>query len=171
MISRERILAIMPNAQHLDKILPALIDTCNYYEINTSRRENAFLAQIAHESGEFRYLRELASGAAYEGRADLGNTELGDGIRYKGRGLIQITGRANYQLISNDLGVDFISSPELLEQPQYATESAGWFWDQKKLNRLADIGDFVLITKRINGGTNGLLNREEYWNKAKIINP
>ena len=171
MISRERILAIMPNAQHLDEILPALIDTCKYYEINTSRRENAFIAQIAHESGEFRYLRELASGAAYEGRADLGNTEPGDGIRYKGRGLIQITGRANYHLISNDLGVDFISSPELLEQPQYATESAGWFWDQKNLNRLADIGDFVLITKRINGGTNGLLNREEYWNKAKIINP
>lgn len=171
MISREIILSIMPNARHLDEILPALIDTCINYKINTSARENAFLAQVAHESGEFRYLREIASGAAYEGREDLGNTEAGDGIRFKGRGLIQITGRSNYQLICEDLGVDFISSPELLELPKYAVESAGWFWDKKRLNRLADIGDFVLITKRINGGTNGLLNREEYWNKAKIINP
>ncbi len=171
MITREIITYIMPHAQHLNEILPALIDTCNYCEINTSKRENAFLAQIAHESGEFRYLHELASGAAYEGRKDLGNTEQGDGIRFKGRGLIQLTGRSNYQLISNDLGVDFVSNPELLEQPQYAAESAGWFWNLKKLNRLADIGDFVLITKRINGGTNGLLNREGYWKKAKIINP
>ena len=161
----------MPNAHNLDTIIPALVDTCKYYEINTSRRENAFLAQIAHESGEFRYLHEIASGVTYEGRKDLGNTEPGDGVRFKGRGFIQITGRANYQLISNDLGIDFVSSPELLELPEYAVESAGWFWDKKKLNRLADIGDFVLITKRINGGTNGLLNREEYWNKAKIINP
>lgn len=161
----------MPNAQNLDEIISALIDTCKYYEINTARRENAFLAQIAHESGEFRYLHEIASGAAYEGREDLGNTEAGDGIRFKGRGILQITGRSNYQLISDDLGVDFVSNPEILEEPAMAAKSAGWFWNLKKLNRLADIGDFVAITKRINGGTNGLLAREEYWNKAKIINP
>lgn len=171
MITKEIIIGIMPNAHNLDVILPFFIDSCKHYEINTSARENAFLAQVAHESGEFRYLKEIASGSAYEGRVDLGNTEQGDGIKYKGRGLIQITGRANYQLISNDFSVDFIGSPELLETPEYATRSAGWFWDRKKLNRLADIGDFVTITKRINGGTNGLIDREMYWNKAKIINP
>jgi len=171
MITKELIIGVMPNAQNLDIILPFLIDSCTKYEINTPKRENCFLAQIAVESGEFRYLKEIASGAAYEGRADLGNVDPGDGVKYKGRGLIQITGKANYQLISNDFGVDFINSPELLETPQYATQSACWFWNSKSLNRLADIDDFVHITKRINGGTNGLIAREDYWQKAKILNP
>ena len=170
MITKEIILGIMPHAQNLDEILPFLVDSCKKYEINTPKRENCFLAQIAVESGEFRYLKEIASGAAYEGRVDLGNVDPGDGVEYKGSGLIQITGRANYQLISNDFGVDFISNPELLETPEYATQSACWFWNTHGLNRLADIDDFVHITKRINGGTNGLLQREDYWQKAKILN-
>ncbi len=171
MVTKDLILGIMPNARNVDTILPFLITGCDQYEINTSKRENCFLAQVALECGEFRYLKELASGEEYEGRLDLGNTEPGDGIKFKGRGLIQITGRANYQQISDDFGVDFISNPELLETPQYATQSACWFWNIHGLNPLADIEDFVRITKRINGGTNRLIQREMYWNKAKILNP
>jgi len=171
MITKELIQGIMPNVQHLDDIFPFLVEGCLKYEINTPRRENCFLAQVAHESGEFRYLKELASGSEYEGRADLGNTQPGDGVRFKGRGLIQITGRANYQSISNDFKVDFVSDPQLLESFEYASQSACWFWDLRHLNVLADQENFVLITKRINGGTNGLINREMYWQKAKILNP
>jgi putative chitinase len=107
-------------------------------------RETHFLAQIAHESGGFRYVREIASGAAYEGRADLGNTEAGDGERFRGRGLIQITGRSNYAAC----GV--------------AARSAAWFWDSRHLNELADRGDARGITKRINGGLNGYQDRLAY---------
>ena len=171
MITKELITGMMPNVHNLDLLFPFLVDSCTKYEINTPNRENCFLAQIAVESGEFRYLKELASGNEYEGRIDLGNIEPGDGIKFKGRGLIQITGRANYQLISNDFNVDFISNPELLETPQYATQSACWFWNLRHLNPLADQENFVLITKRINGGTNGLIQRETYWQKAKILNP
>ena len=125
-------------------------------------REAHFLAQVAHESGGFNYVRELATGDAYEGRQDLGNTEAGDGRRYKGRGLIQITGRANYKACGDALGHDLIAEPEALEQPVYAARSAAWFWDSRNLNELADRGDIRAITKRINGGTNGLSDRQSY---------
>jgi putative chitinase len=129
-------------------------------------RQAAFLAQIAHESGSLRYVREIASGAAYEGRADLGNTEPGDGVRFKGRGLIQITGRANYQACGDALGLDLIAAPVLLEQPDNACRSAGWFWQSRGLNELADAGQFERITKRINGGLNGQADRLAYFNRA-----
>jgi putative chitinase len=132
-------------------------------------REMAFLAQIGHESGQLLYVRELASGAAYECRADLGNTEPGDGIRYKGRGLIQITGRANYRDCGEALGLDLIAQPELLELPVNACRSAGWFWKTKGLNELADKGNFILITKRINGGTNGWSDRLALFNRAQQV--
>lgn len=138
------------------------------FEINTPERQAAFLAQLGHESGRLRYVEELASGRAYEGRADLGNSEPGDGARYKGRGLIQITGRGNYAKASDALGVDFISDPELLERPDYACLSAGWFWATHGLNELADTGDFRKITRRINGGYNGLADRLALWDEAKI---
>jgi putative chitinase len=139
------------------------------FEINTSARQAAFIAQIAHESGQFRYVRELASGAAYEGRADLGNTMKGDGPRFKGRGLIQITGRANYKACGTALGLDLILYPELLEQPMYACRSAAWFWKTHGLNELADAGDQVKITRRINGGTNGLAERLAYFEIARKV--
>lgn len=139
------------------------------FEINTPARQAAFIAQIAHESGQFRYVRELASGSAYEGRADLGNTMRGDGVRFKGRGLIQITGRANYKACGAALGLDLILYPELLEQPMYACRSAGWFWKARGLNELADAGDQVKITRRINGGTNGLAERLAYFEIAKKV--
>jgi len=163
----------MPNANHngrLDAMLPYLLEGMKKYAINTKLRHNHFIAQLAHESGEFRYMEELASGAAYEGRKDLGNTQAGDGVRFKGRGLIQITGRANYTAVGKALGVDFLSSPELLETPQYAVISACWFWNSRNLNVLADKDDFLGITKKVNGGTNGLSDRKMYLDRAEKYN-
>lgn len=134
------------------------------YEINTVPRQAAFLAQIGHESGRLQFVRELASGKAYDtGRKakNLGNTPEadGDGQRYKGRGLIQITGFRNYVLCGTALELDLIDHPELLEEPGNAAMSAAWFWWNAKLNELADKGFFRTITKRINGGYNGMEDR------------
>ena len=166
-----------------EKFAPFINDTCSRFQINTPARIVCFLAQVGHESGGLFFTEELASGKAYEGNVkDLGNTEQGDGVRFKGRGLIQITGRANYTSIHNDLGIDCINNPALLggknanlctpEQLKNATLSAGWFWNKKNLNALADKIDinkpveedanfdaFEAITKKINGGTNGLSDR------------
>ncbi|KQQ40479.1 chitinase [Duganella sp. Leaf126] len=129
------------------------------FGINTPARQASFLSQIAHESGQLQYVRELASGDAYEGRRDLGNTMVGDGRRFRGRGLIQITGRTNYVACGAALGLDLLGAPELLEQPVNACRSAAWFWKTRGLNELADIGDQVRVTRRVNGGTNGLTER------------
>jgi putative chitinase len=155
------------------KYADAINMACTRFNINTPLRIAAFLAQIGHESGQLVYVREIwgptAGQKGYEGRADLGNTEPGDGRKYLGRGFIQITGRANYQKLSDDLNTDFIGSPQLLEQPEYAAMSAGWFWNQKGLNTLADREQFITITRRINGGTNGLAARQALYAKAKQI--
>lgn len=129
------------------------------FGITTPARQASFLAQVGHESGQFRYVSELASGRAYEGRADLGNTQPGDGMRFKGRGLLQVTGRSNYAACSKALGLDLLAKPELLEQTVNACRSAGWFWQTKGLNALADAGDQEKVTRRINGGVNGLAER------------
>jgi putative chitinase len=128
-----------------------------------------FLAQVGHESGQLRYVLELASGKAYEGRQDLGNTLPLDGVRYKGRGLMQITGRHNYALCGLGLDLPLLENPELLEEPAYAAMSAAWFWHNKNLNALADLDDLLKITKIINGGTNGLADREMLLNRSKEI--
>lgn len=146
-------------APHLNK---AMTD----WQICIAKRQAAFLAQIGHESGRLVYVRELASGAAYEGRADLGNTHPGDGVRFKGRGLIQITGRLNYAKCQVALDLNLIDHPELLERPEFAAASAGWFWFGHGLNDLADQDDFVSITRRINGGTNGMDDRLALWKSA-----
>ncbi|MDS7933589.1 glycoside hydrolase family 19 protein [Acinetobacter sp. V91_7] len=125
-----------------------------------------FIAQLAHESGNFRYMEEIASGAAYEGRKDLGNIMAGDGIRFKGRGPIQLTGRANYQQYGRALGIDFESHPELVAIPSIGLLVACKFWTNNGLNELADRDDILTITRRINGGTNGLDDRKS--NLAKI---
>lgn len=133
------------------------------YDITTPDRAAAFLAQVGHESGGLLYVRELwgptDAQKRYEGREDLGNTEPGDGFRYRGRGLIQITGRANYQQVSDALGLDFVTHPEELELPAFAALSAAWFWNSRDLNALADRGDFRSITRKINGGFNGYDDR------------
>lgn len=170
MITLEELKQIMPYAgNRAETYLEHLNNAMDEFDIDTPQRQAAFLAQLAHESGSLRYVKELASGEAYEGRKDLGNEFAGDGVRYKGRGLIQITGRANYRDCGNDLGVDLTHRPELLETPELACRSAAWFWGKKRLNEIADKGDFLLLTKRINGGTNGYQDRLAYYEKAQRV--
>lgn len=137
------------------------------YEINTPRRQAHFLAQLAHESAGFKTTVEYASGEAYEGRRDLGNREPGDGKRFKGRGLIQLTGRSNYVQASREMGVDLIRSPELAAQFPHALRIAGWFWKTRGLNAIADRDDVIAITRKINGGLNGIDDRKRYLTIAK----
>lgn len=138
-------------------------------EITTPLRRAAFLAQLAHESGELRYMEEIASGEAYEGRASLGNTQPGDGRRYKGRGPIQLTGRFNYRQAGKALGLDLEEHPEKAIDPEAGCRIAGWYWNTRKLNAFADTGEFEAITKKINGGLNGQAQREQYYQKAKDV--
>lgn len=156
---------------NIDKYLPFLNKYFELYEVNTFERICAFLAQIGHESGQLRYVEELASGKTYEGRKDLGNKFKGDGTTFKGRGLIQITGRANYTAISKDLGIDFTANPELLSNSEYAVLSAFWYWRKHNLNKYCTLSesDFKILTRRINGGLNGYADRLNLWNKAKDI--
>lgn len=149
---------------------PVLNTAMQRYQIVGSKRVAAFIAQIGHESGQLVYVREIwgptPAQRGYEGRKDLGNIVAGDGFKYRGRGLIQVTGRANYAACGEALGVDLVNQPEVLELPQYACLSAAWFWATKGLNTLADAGDFLTITRRINGGTNGLAERQAFYAKA-----
>lgn len=126
-----------------------------------------FFAQLLHESGSFRYMEEIASGAAYEGRADLGNTRPGDGVRFKGRGPIQITGRANYRVFGRRIGIDLEQNPAIAAVPSIGLHLALEYWRDRKLNALADADDVVAITRRINGGTNGLTDRKAHLAKMK----
>lgn len=149
-----------------------LVASMNANQVNTPIRQAHFLAQLGHESGSLIYTAELASGAAYEGRVDLGNTQPGDGPRFKGRGLIQITGRTNYTSYGNDRGRDYITglNPNLLAtDPNIAADCSGWFWATRQLNQLADSDDLLTITKRINGGTNGLDDRARRLKLAKCL--
>lgn len=189
MVTFEQLLAIMPaSAARIGLYIEHLNAAMEEFEINTPARIAAFLAQVGHESMEFKHVRELASGAAYDtGRLAqrLGNTPEadGDGQRYRGRGLIQITGRRNHRRCGEALGVDLIAQPELLERPDLACRSAAWFWvkgagqnlspaAQQRcavgcdLNDMADRGDFLGITLAINGGTNGLADRERLHARA-----
>lgn len=168
-MTAELLKQIMPFAslENCEKFAEPLTKAMEKYEIKTPRRQAAFLAQLAHESGSLRYVEEIASGDAYEGRQDLGNIQPGDGKRFKGRGLIQITGRANYKEVSEELKYDFVTNPEALEKPGAASFSAAWFWFSRHLNRLADIDAFEKITRKINGGINGLADRLEHYERAK----
>lgn len=149
-----------------DELAKVLNRTCLAFGINTVTRQGHFLAQLIHESGAFRYTKEIASGEAYEGRIDLGNTEPGDGVRFKGRGYIQLTGRDNYTKYSLAVGEDFIENPDKLSVLPHAALSAGWFWKTRGLNELADEGDPVKVTRRVNGGINGLSERVALTEKA-----
>ena len=164
--------AIMPR-------LP-LTDACLYLvplreamaegSINTPLRQAAFLSQLAHESGELRYSEEIATGTLYEGRTDLGNTQPGDGRRYKGRGPIQLTGRLNYRAAGRSLGLELEEHPELAAEPTVGFRVAVWYWVTRGLNTLADRGTaeaFGAITRAINGGINGLAQREVYYRAAR----
>ena len=169
-ITAEQVKKIMPTAgARAQKYVTVINKWSRHFDIDTPLRMAHWLAQIAHESAELRYTKELASGKAYEGRKDLGNTQKGDGVRYKGRGLIQITGRANYAAYAKFCGYDVVAKPELLEQPVGAVKSAMWYWQTHGLNQQADKDDVLTITKRINGGTNGLASRKAYLARAKQV--
>ena len=173
MTPRELVAATGARIDRAQTFLPYLEDAMHEFEINTPERQAAFLAQIAHESGHLRWLVEIwgptAAQARYEMRYDLGNVKPGDGHRFRGRGLIQLTGRGNYERAGKALGVDLIANPELLGEPALACRSAGWFWREHGCNELADAGQFERITRRINGGLNGYTERLGLWAKAKEV--
>ena len=174
-ITTQQLLQILPNAgQSAGVFVPVLNTAMVRYQILGSLRMAAFIAQIGHESGQLRYVRELGNDQ-YLSKYDtgslakrLGNTPEadGDGQKYRGRGLIQITGRANFADCGEALGLDLINYPELLEKPQHACMSAAWFWASRGLSTLADAGKFDTITRRINGGQNGATDRQALYDKA-----
>ena len=143
--------------------LPACIADAG---LTTPARLADFIAQCAHESAGFCAIIEYASGKAYEWRKDLGNTHAGDGVKYKGRGEIELTGRANYKICGAALGLDLVNHPELAAEFPTAALTASWYWKTHGLNKFADNGDFKAETLRINGGYNGLSSRLAYRAKA-----
>lgn len=185
MITKDQIKAILPGVSHLDEYYPFVVAGMDRFLINTPARMGAYIAQIGEESANFKALREYASGAEYEGRKDLGNTEPGDGVRFKGRGAIMITGRGNYRTTSMELYKDdrLIEHPELLEQPEAAFLSSGLYWRDHQINLICDkeedwhhpgphnYGKFQWITILINGGLNGYADRLANYERArKVLN-
>jgi len=170
---------IMPNlpAAKAATLLPHLNRAMAEYAINSMQRAAAFLAQLAHESGEFRWMEEIwgptAAQRRYEPQTDLskrlGNTAAGDGRRFKGRGPIQLTGRANYRRFGGLLGVDLVVAPERAAEPAVAFRVAALYWANRGLNELADAENFREITRRINGGFNGLADRQKYYARAQAV--
>lgn len=169
--------AIGCSADRAETYAPHIEETCERFGINTPARLAAFLAQIGHESGALRYTSEIwgptPAQARYEGRADLGNTQPGDGPRFRGHGLIQTTGRYNHAKTRDALASlgcpDFEASSDALAEPRWASLSAGWYWQSHGCNELADAGAFEAITRKINGGINGLADRIKRWEKAKAV--
>ena len=159
----------MPRCAHpeyLDYINQALVEG----QMDTCVRQAAFLAQIAHESSQLRYMEEIASGQKYENRTDLGNTQPGDGKRYKGRGPLQLTGRTNYRAAGMALGLDLEANPDQVKLPSVGFRPSVWYWKTRALNALADQNTLVAfrrITRIINGGTNGQADREMFWDRAQ----
>jgi putative chitinase len=171
LLTPDKLRSIAPEAPsgRPEQLAPQLNRTMVEYSINTPLRQAHFLAQVAHESDCFNALEEYASGEEYEYRDDLGNTQPGDGVRFKGRGLIQITGRTNYADCSKAMGVDLISNPRRLADPDLASRSAGWFWSTRQLNGDADRDDVRTVTRVINGGYNGLDDRIQLLKAAKSV--
>jgi putative chitinase len=153
----------------IEKLLPFLNHALPRYEINTPLRIAMFLGQALTETMHFFYLKEMASGKAYEGRLDLGNDVVGEGVKFKGRGIFQTTGDANYKEVAKELGIDCVNNPELLEQPKWAVESACLYWKKRKLNAIADTGDIVKMSKRVNGGLKGIEERILLTTNAKRV--
>jgi putative chitinase len=170
-----KLAAIMPHATQalINRYYKHLVTEMALRSINTPLRRAHFLAQLAHESGSLVYAEELASGEAYEGRVkNLGNTEKGDGKRFKGRGLIQLTGRANYKAYGDDIGVDLTKDgawTTVATNPVLAVGAAGWFWQVKGLNAVADSDDVREVTRIVNGGANGLEDRMRYLYRARYF--
>ena len=182
MLTTEQLQAIMPAlpAAKRATLFPSLTSAIAEFGIEAPARTAAFLAQLAHESAQFRFMEEIwgptAAQRRYEPQSqlatNLGNTETGDGFRFKGRGPIQITGRANYRRFGDILGVDLVADPDRAAQPELAFRIAGAFWSRKGLNELADRATdeaFREITRRINGGFNGLAERQRFYEAARGV--
>ena len=193
---------MVPSAgeETINQYLPALNEVLPKFEINTPLRLAHFIAQIAHESGNFRHSienlnysaaalravfgkyfpteemaqeyhrkKEKIANVVYANRLGNGDTESGEGWKYRGRGLIQLTGKSNYEQCSQDLDIDLLENPDAIcEQEVLSVSVACWFWDKRKLNEIADQDDLLTITKRINGGTNGLEDRKKHLQQCKL---
>jgi predicted chitinase len=175
-ITPELLKAVVPAMPKLkrEQYAPLLTAAMLEFDITNEARAAAFIAQCAHEADNFKTLEEYASGSAYEGRRDLGNTERGDGKRFKGRGAIQLTGRDGYRKVGRALGLSLEEQPELAAAPENAFRIAGWFWTKGKpqdMNLLADRREFKRITKLINGGYNGLADRIQKYERALAALP
>jgi putative chitinase len=188
-LTADQLKAMVPAIKQgaIDAYLPHLNAFLPKYDINSPPRIGGFVAQVAHESANFSAVREYASGKEYEGRADLGNTSEGDGVRFKGRGLIQITGKGNYKWCSRDLFGDdrLLTTPDLLTTPQYAVQSACWFWKvAKPMNAICDHSEdwthewgnpvkgftkIMWMTLLVNGGQNGLAERMANYDRARRV--
>jgi predicted chitinase len=185
MITAEQIKLISPHVQKLDIYLDPLNEGMREFEINTANRVRAYTVNLLHESQSFLYMKEIGDGKQYEGRVDLGNDKPGDGVKYKGRGPIEITGKGMYRLCGLALGLDLITKPELLEDSANGFKASAWFWNYKGLNGVADHSEdwtifiknrqypngkmftkFEWICYKINGGFNGYEQRLEFYNKA-----
>jgi putative chitinase len=202
MASLEQIQAAFPHANpnRIAELYDGFMEAFELFEINTPSRQAAFLAQCAHESGNFnamvenlnysadglqkifhkyfpdseiasQYARkpEMIANRVYANRMGNGDEASGDGFRYRGRGLIQVTGKNNYRACGDALGADLLSEPDLLETSPGAVLSAGWFWAANGLNAYADAGDILTMTKRINGGTIGLEDRKKHYEHAMHV--
>ncbi|MEO1209568.1 MAG: glycoside hydrolase family 19 protein [Cyanobacteria bacterium J06638_20] len=179
-VTLEQMLDIVGSKQHKDRIqamMPGINETCHRFQINTPLRISHFFGQILHESGGFRWLREIwgptDAQRRYEPQSrlarNLGNVSSGDGRRYMGRGVIQLTGRYNYKQFSDAMGMDFVSNPDLVASPQYAVLVGGWYWDTRKINGAADRDDLLRVTRLVNGGKNGLADRRRYLDRSKRV--
>lgn len=182
LVTPEQFKAMFPisGSKLQDKYYPDLENALRKFQINTPPRIAAFLAQVAHESGNLVYTQELADGHAYDNRKDLGNTRpeaiaiakaagKSPGEFLKGEGLIQVTGYNNLLKCGEALGIDAVHNPELLRELPYAWLSAAWFWNVHNCNALADAGLFGHITQTINGGFNGQKERVLYWNRNQVV--
>lgn len=173
MINKKILKQIAPNGN--DQILSDLEKYLDQYlvkyNVTSWLRVCHFLAQAAHESDGFKTLEEYASGSQYEGRKDLGNTKAGDGVRYKGRGIFQLTGRNNYKVYGDKIGINLVDNPKMASDPKVSIMTALEFWNANSLSISADRDDINSITKRINGGFNGLDSRRIYLDRAKKCIP
>jgi predicted chitinase/biotin carboxyl carrier protein len=168
-LTPEQVQQIAPNLslERATQLAGPLTQAMTAADANTAQRQSMFLAQLAQETDGFNTLEEYADGTQYEGREDLGNTEPGDGARFKGRGFIQLTGRSNYEAAGQALGLDLVGNPELASDPNVAAKAAAWYWNKRDINSAADAGDFEEVTRRINGGLTGIDARREYQGRAQ----
>jgi len=202
MITKQQFQTVVPdvNWKYIAPYLDIYIEVLEKYEINTPLRKAHFLAQISHESGSFKFVKENLNYSAkalfavfrkyfptlaaaelcarqpekiankvYANRMGNGNESSGEGWRYRGRGLIQLTGKDNYTSFSADTGQDFVTNPDLVTQPKWALSSACWFWKKRNINKFADADDIHMVTKRINGGFNGLEHRQHFLDEYKKL--